>query len=566
MKIKKDIFLLILVLILAFLLRTTSLNWDQNQHLHPDERFLTMVVSDIKLPINILNYFDANTSSLNPSNHNYDFYAYGNFPLLLTKIVATIFSQTSYNQVFLVGRILSAIFDTGIILILYLLSKLLGFKSKIRLSICFLYALSIFPIQLSHFFTVDTFTVFFLILSIFIFLKFLKTSKFLHLIFSGIFLGIGLSCKTSIIILLPLFILFIFIKSAKFKKFIYPLFFVLFIFLAFRIFQPYAFDGILKFSSQFLKSIFLAQNMITGQYLYPPNIQWYSTIPIIHPLINIFLFGLGPVVFILCIFGFYQIFIKNKSYKDINFLFILLSIFLFFIYQGVQLAKYMRYFYPVYPLLIIFAGVSLQKVSPVLKKIIIFLSIIFTMFFLNIYFQENSRITASKWIYQNIKSGSVLSSEYWDDSLPLNLDNQYFNLNYKIISLPFFDSDDSLKWNQINQSLSQIDYLILSSNRLWRSISNDQKDYPITSQFYQDLFSQKINFKLIKDFYSYPGINLPFLKKCFLIGWSGYPNSNNSFFKVDPNCVYPGIYFRDNIAEESFTVYDHPQVFIFSRL
>ena len=36
---------LFLVLILAFVLRIYGLNWDQGNHLHPDERFLTMVAS-----------------------------------------------------------------------------------------------------------------------------------------------------------------------------------------------------------------------------------------------------------------------------------------------------------------------------------------------------------------------------------------------------------------------------------------------------------------------------------------------------------------------------------------
>ena len=35
--------LLILVLVVGTYFRTVGLNWDANQHLHPDERFLTMV-------------------------------------------------------------------------------------------------------------------------------------------------------------------------------------------------------------------------------------------------------------------------------------------------------------------------------------------------------------------------------------------------------------------------------------------------------------------------------------------------------------------------------------------
>src|SRR6266545_2437965 len=41
---------LLAILLLAGLLRMRGLNWDESQHLHPDERFLTMVESAIKLP------------------------------------------------------------------------------------------------------------------------------------------------------------------------------------------------------------------------------------------------------------------------------------------------------------------------------------------------------------------------------------------------------------------------------------------------------------------------------------------------------------------------------------
>ena len=37
---------LTLILLVAAVLRLTGLNWDEGTHLHPDERFLTMVASE----------------------------------------------------------------------------------------------------------------------------------------------------------------------------------------------------------------------------------------------------------------------------------------------------------------------------------------------------------------------------------------------------------------------------------------------------------------------------------------------------------------------------------------
>ena len=70
--------LLSAILLLAFALRFYGVNWDQNQHLHPDERFLTMVTEAIDWPANIPEYFDTAHSPLNPHNRGFGFFVYQN--------------------------------------------------------------------------------------------------------------------------------------------------------------------------------------------------------------------------------------------------------------------------------------------------------------------------------------------------------------------------------------------------------------------------------------------------------------------------------------------------------
>ncbi len=65
--------LLIVILIAGGYLRFVGLDWDAEQHLHPDERFLTMVESSL-LPVpNIGEYFDTSVSTLNPNNQGHSF-------------------------------------------------------------------------------------------------------------------------------------------------------------------------------------------------------------------------------------------------------------------------------------------------------------------------------------------------------------------------------------------------------------------------------------------------------------------------------------------------------------
>ncbi|NQS92483.1 MAG: hypothetical protein HQ574_08750, partial [Chloroflexi bacterium] len=69
--------LLTLILAAGGYLRFVGLDWDNEQHLHPDERFLTMVESSL-LPVDSLKtFFDTSQSTLNPNNQGHSFYVYG---------------------------------------------------------------------------------------------------------------------------------------------------------------------------------------------------------------------------------------------------------------------------------------------------------------------------------------------------------------------------------------------------------------------------------------------------------------------------------------------------------
>jgi len=65
--------LLICLFLLAAAFRLIGLNWDQNQHLHPDERFLTMVGIAMKEPPTFVDYLNPTTSTFNPTNIGYPF-------------------------------------------------------------------------------------------------------------------------------------------------------------------------------------------------------------------------------------------------------------------------------------------------------------------------------------------------------------------------------------------------------------------------------------------------------------------------------------------------------------
>ena len=85
--------LLGLILVTAFALRVFGLNWDDNHHIHPDERWITMVALDTYVPAEWSDALNPRRSALNPywdlrANQPRHF-AYGSFPLYLVRLVAT---------------------------------------------------------------------------------------------------------------------------------------------------------------------------------------------------------------------------------------------------------------------------------------------------------------------------------------------------------------------------------------------------------------------------------------------------------------------------------------------
>ena len=69
---------------------------------------MTMVAEQIHSALGLSGYFDSETLTLN--SLGYGFYTYGMLPLFLTRYVADAMTMTGYDEIVLVGRVLSAAF------------------------------------------------------------------------------------------------------------------------------------------------------------------------------------------------------------------------------------------------------------------------------------------------------------------------------------------------------------------------------------------------------------------------------------------------------------------------
>lgn len=596
--------LIIGIFLLAAFFRLYGVNWDQNQHLHPDERFLTMVATGISWPKGLAEYFDTQTSPLNPHNRGFGFFVYGTFPIFFTKWVAEILGQADYTNLTIVGRQLSAMADLGTVLLVFLIGQQIirqPQKKKSYLSVplwgMFLYSVMVLPIQLSHFYAVDTYLTFFITLSFFLIIKLIQNRKSTTILYSnavllGIAFGLALASKISAVLFLPIIglgLLFNLIKTKNFSAFFVScLLFFVSCFITFRLTQPYAFasGNILNPTPnpKLIENWKQLESFDNPNTAFPPALQWIPTKPYIYPLEHLIIWGLGPIMGIisilaithqLCLHIIYFIKKKFKPFEDNNQIIIFLFwawITIVFGYQGGQFAKALRYLYPMLPFVALISGIFISEAYKLIYQrhkllglvfvcIIGLISIIWTQSFVSIYTRPHPRVSASMWIYKNIPSGSTIGNEHWDDPQPLY--NTGGNpTDYKGIELTLYYPDsDPNKWKKMADKLERADYIAITSNRLWRSLSTIPEKYPQTARYYKALFDGSLGFEQIAVFSSYP---------CLL------PKNQINQSKSEKTNLHPPpisvtvtsycyLALNDDGAEESFTVYDHPKVIIFKK-
>ena len=570
-------YLFILILILAASLRFYELDWDQNQHLHPDERFITMVTVAIEKPTSLVEYFSTSTSPLNPHNQNFPFFVYGTFPLFLIKTLSDITGLSDYNQITILGRFISALFDLSTVLLIYLIGRRV-FSLSAGLLAAFFYSVSVLPIQLSHFYAVDTFLNFFLTLTLFLLIKSFYSPGFILFIISGISYGLAFASKVSAFLLIP-FILIIFLSFLwrhRKKVFLWGGLFFLISFFTFRITQPYAFLGPsfldISLNPKFVANLKELQSFSQPGSTFPPAVQWNNTTPILYPLREIFFWGMGipsaMISFAAIVFFITRIpnFLIKRDYPALMLIIIIATI---LIYQGLQFAKPLRYFFPMYPSLTIIVGYFWVEITKNIQSKVKYISTTFLLIawaiwpltFISIYTRPQTKILASEWIYKNIPAGSTISAEHWDDPLPLNLDKDSIG-NYKIIEFPLYNPDTAEKWTLLNQKIREVDYIILSSNKLYGSITRNPQMYPLTSKYYYALFDGSLGFKKVAQFTSRPSIPIPGIKLCINLPLEDY----GGVAKKIQECNQEGIIIVDDYVDEINTVYEHPKVIIFKKI
>lgn len=512
---------LVLILLLGAYFRFTGLDWDETFHLHPDERFLTIVASQLESVSNPLTYLRTSESPLNPYNTGQGFYVYGNFPMTATRYIAEAatavcqtfvtpenptptlcpYTYTAYDGVHVLGRFLSGLVDLLAVFFTFLIGRRL-YDWRVGLVGAFLQATAVMPIQQSHFFTMDNWAAALTTMSLYAAVRaagFARNESKPELVEGGLHqerlrqaqppswqtiwyvlfgLGLGLAVASRINVA-PLAAMIgvsgiIWLEKRGFdwsslkspietatlsldlQRVIMGVIIAAAVsLLTFRLAQPYAFadntlaaeaaiaetgeapgaltlaaQSIIGFNPQWVGNMEEIQRLQAPEASFPPALQWTDRTPILFPLTNMVLYGMGFTAAIAAIIGFMWATWRLVRFRPdwVSHAIPVIWAGGYFLFMGTRWVKSIRYFLPIYPMLFLLAGwllfelwhrTNTQHATRQLSRlgviglalVIMIPSLLWANAFIQIYQQPVTRVAASEWMYANLPSGATLVYE-----------------------------------------------------------------------------------------------------------------------------------------------------------
>ena len=202
-------------------------------------------------------------------------------------------------------------------------------------------------------------------------------------------------------------------------------------FISFRIFQPYAFDGVMP-DPRWVADIQQQRAQATGEADMPWNLQWARRTHL-YSFTNLTVWGLGLPLGILAWLGFLYMGWRILKGEWRHALLWGWTAF-YFLWQSMQFNPTMRYQLPIYPLLAMMAawfvyelaGLNFRTfkrfnpstiLASILVLTVIALTAMWAFAFQSIYVRDEPRMAASRWIFQNVPGPINLEIQKADASI-----------------------------------------------------------------------------------------------------------------------------------------------------
>jgi len=577
---------------IAFALRVYGLDWDQGLFFHPDERQILMVVEGLSWPRDMLVLLTP-ASPLNPR-----FFAYGSFPIYLLRLFSSLLALwrtewASMTHFYSLGRLLSAFFDTLTVSATYLLARKV-FDRRVAILAAVFVTFTVLHIQLAHFYTVDTILTTLVLLAVNKAVDVARSKRLRDGAFLGLWFGVALATKVSVAPLAAV-VLVAWIASAwpvdakrgpvlaqlraawrRVKRLIFLTFGLAM--LCFLLLEPYALIDWYHFGQGIAQEVAMSQ----GWFDFPYTRQYAGTFPYLYQARQILLFAMGLPLGALGLSGLLWLGFRLGREPSRDAVVLLSWPLLYAFLQGAAYAKFIRYALPLLPFLClggaamwVAAWDAANRSSGTLRRrqaargaLILLLctvslsTLFYVVAFLNVYRQTHPWIQASSWLCQHLSEGSTVMVEYWDDPLPVRVGDQGAGCREKgaFFTVDLYAPDTEDKLEHLLNGIEISDYIVLSSQRLYAPISRLAERYPISSRYYKELFAERLGFQLVAAPVVYPQ----------LWGITILDNPRAGLSLVTPPLLAvnrpSGLVLDLGQADESFTVYDHPQPLVFKKV
>ena len=227
---------------------------------------------------------------------------------------------------------------------------------------------------------------------------------------------------------------------------------------------------------------------------------------------------------------------------------------------GAFLAKFNRYMSPVLPFVVLFGAALtvwllgrlklpnhpisqstfpfLRPLGWILAAVALLGSLFWSLAYVNgVYNHEHPWLTASRWVYANAPRDSIILWESWDDPLPKSIPGEdgtdMGRAGLRHIDWSPYEEDTAEKYEILKAKLREADFVIYSSKRIYGSVDELPERYPMTTRYYDLMFGEQLGFEYAAEVASPPRLF--------------------------------GLTFPDSGADESWSLYDHPQVSIFRK-
>ena len=598
--------LLSLILLVALWLRLFgpsghAFDWGDGQFVHPDEGFVGgTLIHNLTFPTGIGDLFNADSGwnpavaaslpQLTPTGHpvhGSNGFNYGSLPLYLVKIFAALLSWLGGicpwwagwkgidQSPILAGRVLSALFDTATVFLVYQIgSRLAGRWTGLYAAA--LACVAVLPIQLAHFTTVDTILTTFATGTVLASIDLLTHGSRRHYAIAGIWLAAALATKVSAVPLVALVALahlwrvgrdarvdpwqallsprYLWERALR-RGLLAPASLAAMLTAtvatgaALFLFQPYTFSD----WSTFWSGVSYQSDLASGRQLIFYTLKWHGTAPIVYPLEQLSRYSLGLPLAALAYAGVaYAALRMLTPWRNAAFLVAFFAV-SYFAANGLLYMKYLRYMAPIVPSLCVLAALLVsalvRRPSPSLLRLfgygcgalVLALTGGYAAAYQHIYAVPLTRLQATCWMAANLPNGSTLAQDAPDEPQPLPACGATAK-GFRSVGMPtllLYEDDSQAKAAQMGAVLAQAQYYIISSRRAIETFWDYGSKYPYTQRFYRSLLGSgkqvqdPLGFTQVASFAEHPQLGR----------WV----------------------FQDYAANQNFNEYDHPPVWIFAN-